>query len=179
MHASACSLVFFSQGRDTAALWRQGRTGKTSGPLGAGDSCRSISSVAPHAPHRKTKGTHAVRVILFYPSMDTKGVDCSERKRLPQRDTNKAFRLPFRAVAPARRKRTATVSLFVSTQMFCSPAWLGQKAALYASVRETNRRPFGARCGGIHSGWYWIINTLGFTYDIDIIKRSREEGNYS
>ncbi|MED1615676.1 hypothetical protein [Aneurinibacillus migulanus] len=33
MHASACSLVFFSQGRDTAALWRQGRTGKTSGPL--------------------------------------------------------------------------------------------------------------------------------------------------
>ncbi|ERI07525.1 hypothetical protein [Aneurinibacillus aneurinilyticus] len=26
MHASACSLVFFSQGRDTAALWRQGRT---------------------------------------------------------------------------------------------------------------------------------------------------------
>ncbi|WP_268760125.1 hypothetical protein [Aneurinibacillus migulanus] len=34
MHASACSLVFFSQERDTAALWRQGRTGKT---LGAGD----------------------------------------------------------------------------------------------------------------------------------------------
>ncbi|KIV55943.1 hypothetical protein AM501_01245 [Aneurinibacillus migulanus] len=30
MHTSACSLVFFSQGRDTAALWRQGRTGKTS-----------------------------------------------------------------------------------------------------------------------------------------------------
>ncbi|ERI07416.1 hypothetical protein HMPREF0083_04501 [Aneurinibacillus aneurinilyticus ATCC 12856] len=28
MHASACSLVFFSQGRDTAALWRQCRTGK-------------------------------------------------------------------------------------------------------------------------------------------------------
>ncbi|ERI05619.1 hypothetical protein HMPREF0083_05614 [Aneurinibacillus aneurinilyticus ATCC 12856] len=26
MHASACSLVFFSQGRGTAALWRQGRT---------------------------------------------------------------------------------------------------------------------------------------------------------
>ncbi|ERI09451.1 hypothetical protein HMPREF0083_02455 [Aneurinibacillus aneurinilyticus ATCC 12856] len=37
MHASVCSLVFFSQGRDTAAFWRQGRTGKTSGPLGAGD----------------------------------------------------------------------------------------------------------------------------------------------
>ncbi|KIV55526.1 hypothetical protein AM501_04965 [Aneurinibacillus migulanus] len=31
MHASACSLIFFSQGRDTAALWHQGRTGKTSG----------------------------------------------------------------------------------------------------------------------------------------------------
>ncbi|ERI07790.1 hypothetical protein HMPREF0083_04118 [Aneurinibacillus aneurinilyticus ATCC 12856] len=27
----------FSRGRDTAALWRQGRTGKTSGPLGVGD----------------------------------------------------------------------------------------------------------------------------------------------
>ncbi|MED4730162.1 hypothetical protein P9597_18870 [Aneurinibacillus migulanus] len=34
---SACSLVFFSQGRETAALWRQGRIGKISGPLGAGD----------------------------------------------------------------------------------------------------------------------------------------------
>ncbi|MED0893502.1 hypothetical protein [Aneurinibacillus migulanus] len=37
MHASACSLVFFSQERDTAALWHQGWTGKTSRPLGAGD----------------------------------------------------------------------------------------------------------------------------------------------
>ncbi|MED0672135.1 hypothetical protein P4S95_18325 [Aneurinibacillus aneurinilyticus] len=45
MHASAWSLIFFSQGRDTAAWWRQGRTGKTSEPLGAGDSCRSISSL--------------------------------------------------------------------------------------------------------------------------------------
>ncbi|MCI1694449.1 hypothetical protein P4S91_21085 [Aneurinibacillus aneurinilyticus] len=33
-------------------------------------------------------------------------------------------------------------------------AWLGQKAAFYASVRETNRRPFGARCGG---DLLWII----------------------
>ncbi|KIV50816.1 hypothetical protein TS65_28735 [Aneurinibacillus migulanus] len=79
--------------------------------------------------------------------MDTKGVDCSKRKRPPQRDTNKAFRLPSRACAPARRKRTATVSIFVSAQMFCGPACLGQKAALYASVWETNCRPFGARCG--------------------------------
>ncbi|WP_276913064.1 hypothetical protein, partial [Aneurinibacillus aneurinilyticus] len=59
MHASACSLVFFSQGRDTAALWRQGRTGKTSGYYGAGDSCRSISSPAPHAPHSKENLTGA------------------------------------------------------------------------------------------------------------------------
>ncbi|MEZ2735692.1 hypothetical protein, partial [Aneurinibacillus aneurinilyticus] len=49
--------------------------------------------------------------------------------------------------APARRKRTATVSLFASTRMFCGPAWLRQKVALDASVWETNRRPFGARCG--------------------------------
>ncbi|WP_276914208.1 hypothetical protein, partial [Aneurinibacillus aneurinilyticus] len=56
MHASACSLVFFSQRRETAALWCQGRTGKTSGLLDAGDSCRSISSLAPHAPHKKNKG---------------------------------------------------------------------------------------------------------------------------
>ncbi|MED0724694.1 hypothetical protein P4S91_17485, partial [Aneurinibacillus aneurinilyticus] len=109
---------------------------------------------------RNTKGTHAVRVPLFYPSMDTKGVDCPERKRPPQRDTNKAFRLPFQAVAPARRKRTATVSLFASTQMFCGPAWLGQKAALDASVWETNRRPFGHGVVTTHSGLYWIINTL-------------------
>ncbi|MED0672686.1 hypothetical protein P4S95_21190 [Aneurinibacillus aneurinilyticus] len=38
--------------------------------------------------------------------------------------------------------------------MFCSPAWLRQKAALDASVRETNRRPFGARCG---DDSLWII----------------------
>ncbi|WP_218033568.1 hypothetical protein, partial [Aneurinibacillus migulanus] len=81
---------------------------------------------------RKTKGTHVVRVILFYLSMDSKGVDCLERKRPPQRDTNKAFRFPSRAVAQARRKRTATVSFFASTRMFCGPAWPEQKAALYA-----------------------------------------------
>ncbi|MGG3862098.1 hypothetical protein, partial [Aneurinibacillus aneurinilyticus] len=46
------------------------------------------------------------------------------------------------------------VFLFASTQMFCGPAWLRQKAARYASVRETNRRPFGARCGG---DLLWII----------------------
>ncbi|MED0740943.1 hypothetical protein P4S87_09715, partial [Aneurinibacillus aneurinilyticus] len=92
--------------------------------------------------------------------IDTKGVDCSKRKRPPQRDTNKAFRLPSRAIAPARRKRTATVSPFASTQMFCDPDWSRQKAALDASVRETNRRPFGHGVVTIHSGSYWIINTL-------------------
>ncbi|MEZ2661754.1 hypothetical protein ACBP89_27910, partial [Aneurinibacillus aneurinilyticus] len=94
---------------------------------------------------------------------DTKGVDCPKRKRPPQRDTNKAFRLPFRAIALARRKRTATVSLSASTQMFCGPAWLGQKAAFYA-WGETNRRPFGARCGG---DLLWIINTLELTIKFD------------
>ncbi|MGG3864932.1 hypothetical protein, partial [Aneurinibacillus aneurinilyticus] len=54
----------------------------------------------------------------------------------------------------------AIVSLFASTQMFCGPAWLGQKAALYASVRETNRRPFGHGVVAIYFGLYWIINTL-------------------
>ncbi|MED0725690.1 hypothetical protein P4S91_22695, partial [Aneurinibacillus aneurinilyticus] len=101
-----------------------------------------------------------VRVTLFYPSMDTKGVDCSKKKRPPQRDTNKAFRLPSQAIASARRKRTAIVSLFASTQMFCGPAWLRQKAALDAFVRETNRRPFGHGVVTIHYGSYWIINTL-------------------
>ncbi|ERI06067.1 hypothetical protein HMPREF0083_05411 [Aneurinibacillus aneurinilyticus ATCC 12856] len=47
--------------------------------------------------------------------------------------------------------------------MFCGPAWLGQKAAFYASVRETNT---DARLGhgvvAIYSGLYWIINTLVF-----------------
>ncbi|MEZ2658768.1 hypothetical protein [Aneurinibacillus aneurinilyticus] len=50
--------------------------------------------------------------------------------------------------------------------MFCSPAWSGQKAALDASVRETNRRPFGHGVVTIHSGSYWIINTLDFNYFI-------------
>ncbi|MED0672048.1 hypothetical protein P4S95_17865, partial [Aneurinibacillus aneurinilyticus] len=88
------------------------------------------------------------------------GVDCPKRKRPPQRDTNKAFRLPSQAIAPARRERTATVSLFASTQMFCGPAWPRQKASLNASVRETNRRTFGHGVVTIHSGSYWIINTL-------------------
>ncbi|MED0741331.1 hypothetical protein [Aneurinibacillus aneurinilyticus] len=90
----------------------------------------------------------------------TKGVDCLERKRPPQRDTNKAFRLPSQAITLARRKRTAIVSPFASTQMFCGPAWLRQKAALYASMRETNRRPFGHDVVTTHSESYWIINTL-------------------
>ncbi|MEZ2732647.1 hypothetical protein [Aneurinibacillus aneurinilyticus] len=34
------------------------------------------------------------------------------------------------SACPGQAKRTATVSLFASTQMFCSPAWLRQKAAL-------------------------------------------------
>ncbi|WP_209421080.1 hypothetical protein, partial [Aneurinibacillus aneurinilyticus] len=36
----------------------------------------------------------------------------------------------------------------------CGPDWLGQKAALSAWVRETNRRPLGARCG---DDPLWII----------------------
>ncbi|MGG3861209.1 hypothetical protein, partial [Aneurinibacillus aneurinilyticus] len=53
-----------------------------------------------------------------------------------------------------RRKRTAIVSLFASTRMFCGPDWPRQKAALSASARETNRRPLGARCG---DDPLWII----------------------
>ncbi|MED0894103.1 hypothetical protein [Aneurinibacillus migulanus] len=36
MHASACFLIFFLQGRDMAALLRQGRTDKISGFFGYG-----------------------------------------------------------------------------------------------------------------------------------------------
>ncbi|MED0670161.1 hypothetical protein P4S95_07990, partial [Aneurinibacillus aneurinilyticus] len=36
VYASACSLVFFSQGRDTAALWCQGRGKKRPSELGCG-----------------------------------------------------------------------------------------------------------------------------------------------
>ncbi|MEZ2735967.1 hypothetical protein [Aneurinibacillus aneurinilyticus] len=95
---------------------------------------------------RKTKGTHAVRVTLFYPFMDTKGVDCLKGKGHHNGTQTRPFvSLPSGSLA--RRKRTAIVSFLASTQMFCSPAWLGQKAALSASVWETNRRPFGAWCG--------------------------------
>ncbi|MEZ2734872.1 hypothetical protein ACBQ08_12910 [Aneurinibacillus aneurinilyticus] len=67
---------------------------------------------------------------------------------------------PFPSDCPARRERTAIVSLFASTQMFCGPAWPRQKASLNASMRETNRRPFGHGVVTIYSGSYWIINTL-------------------
>ncbi|MEZ2660178.1 hypothetical protein, partial [Aneurinibacillus aneurinilyticus] len=46
----------------------------------------------------------------------------------------------------------------------CGPAWLGQKAAFYAWVRETNRRPFGHGVVAIYFGLYWIINTLATIY---------------
>ncbi|WP_209421086.1 hypothetical protein, partial [Aneurinibacillus aneurinilyticus] len=79
---------------------------------------------------------------------------------------------PFPSDCPARRKRTAIVSLFASTQMFCGPAWLRQKAALAvppgwgkkrSSTLRGGRRT-DARLGhGVvttYSGSYWIINTL-------------------
>ncbi|MEZ2733243.1 hypothetical protein [Aneurinibacillus aneurinilyticus] len=53
-----------------------------------------------------------------------------------------------------RRRVPSSFSHKEETQPLCGPAWLGQKAAFYASVRETNRRPFGARCGG---DLLWII----------------------
>ncbi|MEZ2735326.1 hypothetical protein [Aneurinibacillus aneurinilyticus] len=67
---------------------------------------------------------------MFFHFFSITPVDCPERKRPPQRDTNKAFRLPSQAVASARRKRTAIISLFASIQMFCGPDWSRQKAAL-------------------------------------------------
>ncbi|MEZ2737672.1 hypothetical protein, partial [Aneurinibacillus aneurinilyticus] len=77
-------------------------------------------------------------------------------------------RLPSQAIASARRKRTAIVSLFASTQMFCGPDWPRQKAALDASVRETNRRTFEHGVVTIHPGSYWIINTLDLFLFFDL-----------
>ncbi|MED0894248.1 hypothetical protein [Aneurinibacillus migulanus] len=95
-----------------------------------------------------------MRVILFYPSMDTKGVDCSEGKRPSQRDTNKTFCLSSRAIArPGERGPQLSPSSRLP-RCFAVPPGLGQKAVLHASVRETNRRPFWARCGGYP---IWIV----------------------
>ncbi|WP_371149544.1 hypothetical protein [Aneurinibacillus sp. REN35] len=80
---------------------------------GTADSCRSVSSLTPRAPHRKINETHILRLILFYLFMDTEGVDDSEGKRPPQQDTNKDFR-----VSSERLSRLAK----------------GKKAALDASV---------------------------------------------
>ncbi|KIV58692.1 hypothetical protein [Aneurinibacillus migulanus] len=151
MHASTCSLVFFSQGRDTPLCDAKAGPAKHMG-VSRQETVAGRFRPWRHTLHtRKTKGTHAVRVILFYPSMDTKGVDCFERKIPPQLDTNKAFRLPSRAVAPARRKRTATVSLFASTQMFCDLTWMGQKASRYASVRRRTDARLGHGVVATHS----------------------------
>jgi predicted transposase/invertase (TIGR01784 family) len=57
--------------------------------------------------------------------------------------------------------------------MFCGPAWLGQKAAVDASVRETNRRPFGARCG---DDLLWIILDNQHPWYITFDVTEREEG---
>ncbi|MCP1355253.1 hypothetical protein [Aneurinibacillus migulanus] len=45
-------------------------------------------------------------------------------------------------------------SLIFFSQGGSKAAWPRQKAALYASVQETNRRPFRARCGGYP---LWIV----------------------
>jgi hypothetical protein len=162
VHTSACSLVFFLQGRETAALWCQGRTGKTSGPLGAGDSCRSISSLAPHAPHRKTKGTHAVRVTLFHPSMDTKGVDCPKRKGHHNGTQTRPFvSLPERLPRPGEKGRQLSSSSRLPRCFAVPSGWGKKRSSTLLCGRRTDAR-LGHGVVTIHSGSYWIITTLEY-----------------
>ncbi|WP_235496443.1 hypothetical protein [Aneurinibacillus migulanus] len=74
------------------------------------------------------------------------GIRCT-RRRVPSSFSRKEEIRPL-CGAKAGPAKHLGLSLFVSTRMFCGPAWLGQKAAFYASGWETNRRPFEARCGG-------------------------------
>jgi hypothetical protein len=70
-----------------------------------------------------------------------------------------------RGLFPVGQKRTAIVSLFASTQMFCCPAWPGQKAALsgfHAGDEPPSRLGHGVVAS--HSGAYWIINTIVQVY---------------
>ncbi|ERI10548.1 hypothetical protein HMPREF0083_01454 [Aneurinibacillus aneurinilyticus ATCC 12856] len=45
---------------------------------------------------------------------------------------------------------------------------------------ETNRRPFGHGCDDVHSGSYWIINTLEGTYVLSkkFLRKSRKKSIY-
>ncbi|MEZ2732702.1 hypothetical protein [Aneurinibacillus aneurinilyticus] len=61
--------------------------------------------------------------------------------------------LSERLPRPGERGRQLSPSSRLPRCFAVPPGW-GQKAALYASMRETNRRPFGARCGG---DLLWII----------------------
>ncbi|MED0669591.1 hypothetical protein P4S95_05050, partial [Aneurinibacillus aneurinilyticus] len=57
------------------------------------------------------------------------------------------------------------------------PGWGKKRPSML--VRETNRRPFGARCGG---DLLWIINTLGiifFTYMLHFIFQAPHMSRYN
>ncbi|MEZ2737358.1 hypothetical protein [Aneurinibacillus aneurinilyticus] len=118
-----------------------------------------------HTLHtRKTKGTHAVRVTLFYPSMDTKGVDCPKRKRPPQRDTNTAFRFPFQALPqPGEKGRQLSPSSRLPGCFAVPPGWGKKRSSTLLCGRRTDAR-LGHGVVTLHSGSYWIINTLDNLY---------------
>ncbi|MCI1695812.1 hypothetical protein [Aneurinibacillus aneurinilyticus] len=61
-----------------------------------------------------------------------------------------------------RRHVPSSFSYKEETRPLCG-ARAGPAKHLGITGRETNRRPFGHGVVTIHSGSYWIINTLGFT----------------
>jgi hypothetical protein len=59
-------LVLFRQGSETAAMWLEGRSGKTSGDPDEGDNCHSHSTFTPHKLHtEKATFGNSSRVFLY------------------------------------------------------------------------------------------------------------------
>ncbi|MEZ2737464.1 hypothetical protein [Aneurinibacillus aneurinilyticus] len=86
------------------------------------------------------------------------------RRRVPSSFSHKEGTRPLCGA----KTGPATVSLFASTQMFCGPAWLRQKTApMLPRGRRTDAR-LGHGVVTIHSGSYWIINTLDNITFIDV-----------
>jgi hypothetical protein len=71
-HLQAFPTALFPQRRGTAALCRSGRTGKRSRTLRDGDSCRSLSPSAPHAPQEKGRVGVRLASVSSYDNIDEK-----------------------------------------------------------------------------------------------------------
>jgi hypothetical protein len=133
VHASACSLVFFLQGRDTAALWRHIEKQRGRTPYA------SLFSIHLWIPRvwivQRGKDHHNGTQTRPFVSLS---------KRLPQ---------------PGEKGRQLSPSSRLPGCFAVPPGWGKKWPSMLPCGRRTDAR-LGHGVVAIYSGSYWIINTL-------------------